>query len=617
MTLYYLYKQNLKTMFKQLILAISILLISESLFAQKVHTFILPDGKTVSTWNDETNYSKTYHVSRNHPDASDNNPGTFDKPFKTINKAARVVKAGEKILVYSGVYREQVNPVNEGMAKDKMISYEKASGNKVIVKGTQIFNEKWVWSRDKDKRDWAHNVWQAPLDEAVYTPFYIENASVKDIELMPWAVRWKGRVPYSLGRGIVFQNDKRLRQLAMLEDISFINGSYWIDKDQKLIHIHPFDDVDPNGQQFEFTIHQQLFVPEKTGLSYIRVSGFIFEQAGNGYPRVGTGAVFAKGGDHWIIENNIVRQCGSVGIEIGARMNESRAATKKENDRVKAHTGGFIVRNNEVYECGTGGIEGHTNRNSVISHNHIHHIGWQHVERYHECAGIKILVNTNVVAAWNTFHDIEEASAIWFDWDNRNCRITRNVIYDIGKNRNGTLYLEASIEPNMIDNNLIWNVEGPGVSLNDTDLSLVYHNLIGYANVAVASRINTDRSIRGKKLTSKDNSILNNIFYHNRAQMIIENKENLSDYNVFAGDDLQLQHEAGFDKNSKQLHMELKWCPDSKTMTMITEDPFPVVPGLENCKSDFYGHERSEKEIIPGLWNVKVVGKAGFSFDIQ
>lgn len=35
------------------------------LFAQKVKTYLLPDGKTVSTWNDETDYSKIYHVSQN------------------------------------------------------------------------------------------------------------------------------------------------------------------------------------------------------------------------------------------------------------------------------------------------------------------------------------------------------------------------------------------------------------------------------------------------------------------------------------------------------------------------------------------------------------------------
>lgn len=599
------------------ITCIFIFFIVSGLRAQPVDTLFLPDGTPFESWDDETVYTQVYHVNQNHPAASDENPGTPEEPFKTINKAAQILKSGEKVIVYSGVYREQIQPVNEGIAKDKMISYEVAPGNKVVVKGSLVFNEQWIVSRDTSGSEWVHNVWQAPLDSNIFAPFYVQNASDEEIDLMPWALRWKGRVPYTLGRGLIFQAGKRMRQLAMLEDIAFVQGTYWVDKERKLIHIHPFDNVDPNAHVFELTHLQQLVVPADKALSYIRISGFIFEHAGNGYPRVGTGAVFVKGGYYWIIENNTVRECGSVGIEIGARIAESAASTGEENQRVQYHTGGFIVRNNHVYECGTGGIEGHTVINSILEGNHIHHIGWQQVERYWECAGIKVLRNQNVVAVNNEIHDIREASAIWFDWDNRNCRITGNLIYDIDKTSNGAIFIEASIAPNMVDNNLVWNVQGPGVSLYDTDSGIVCHNIVAFTNMAISSRINTQRSLEGRPLTSKNNTIKNNIFYRNRAQLVIEDKENVSDHNIFAWDDLKLQQDAGFDENSHQINLTLEWFPDDKEIAMTTSAVLPVVPLLPYCKIDFWRNLRPEESVLPGLWNVITIGKAGFLLKFQ
>ena len=58
------------------------------------------------------------------------------------------------------------------------------------------------------------------------------------------------------------------------------------------------------------------------------------------------------------------------------------------------------------------GIQGHNVSNSLIFNNHLHHIGWQNVERYWECAAIKILMVRNSLATDNIIHDIEGASAI-------------------------------------------------------------------------------------------------------------------------------------------------------------------------------------------------------------
>jgi hypothetical protein len=71
---------------------------------------LLPNGNEFKTWSDQTVYAKTFYVDQSHPDASDENPGSRDKPFLTINKAAQVVGPGERVVVESGVYRELIEP---------------------------------------------------------------------------------------------------------------------------------------------------------------------------------------------------------------------------------------------------------------------------------------------------------------------------------------------------------------------------------------------------------------------------------------------------------------------------------------------------------------------------
>ena len=64
---------------------------------------LLPDGTPFMTWSDLTHYTRTYHVSQNNPRASDENDGTEERPFRTINHAAQVVKPGEHIWIYAGI----------------------------------------------------------------------------------------------------------------------------------------------------------------------------------------------------------------------------------------------------------------------------------------------------------------------------------------------------------------------------------------------------------------------------------------------------------------------------------------------------------------------------------
>ena len=49
---------------------------------------LLPDGSRFAFWNDQTTYTRVLYVAVNNPQASDDNPGTIERPLKTISATA-------------------------------------------------------------------------------------------------------------------------------------------------------------------------------------------------------------------------------------------------------------------------------------------------------------------------------------------------------------------------------------------------------------------------------------------------------------------------------------------------------------------------------------------------
>ncbi|MGI9308251.1 MAG: choice-of-anchor Q domain-containing protein, partial [Gammaproteobacteria bacterium] len=63
-----------------------------------------------------------FYVDRNHPQASDTNPGTEDEPWQTMVHAAETVSAGETVYVKAGVYNEgDVEFANSGTAGSEIV----------------------------------------------------------------------------------------------------------------------------------------------------------------------------------------------------------------------------------------------------------------------------------------------------------------------------------------------------------------------------------------------------------------------------------------------------------------------------------------------------------------
>ena len=576
------------------------------------------DWNGYKEWENTTVYTKTYVVDNGHIGASDNNPGTKDLPLKTIGKAAELAKPGERVVVYSGIYRETVMPKKGGKSESKMISYHVPPGEKVVVKGSKVYKEKWeqrkVFTDILPNPDltytWSRKTWMTTLPdnffENGYYPLKLPNILPEEHKMMPWAKLVKEIPPYTSTRGLFFQDGKRMAQVVSYGDLTRLPGSFWVDVDGKTVHIHPFDSKDPNSSLIEVGVREHLFRPQKVGLNYIHLQGFNFEHCANGFLRTSTGAVTALGGHHWIIENNTIAHINSSGLEFGYYAFEERDPDPLNNPkRDREDAVGFnIVRNNHIYDCGTAGIRSFVVPDGIIKNNHIHHCGWQDAENYWECSGIKILVAHNTLLEGNHIHDIQGGNGIWLDWDIRQSRATKNIVYNV-QNIQGGIFVEASHAKNLVDNNLVWNIDGNGIYANDTDYLIVAHNLVGkITGNSVHAIVQTDRYLNGRKLTAERNIVYNNIFVDG-GPMRFSSDTNRVDNNLFVSTsepnyfDLEASRAQKNDRNSKFIRAELDFNPKTLSVYINSEEPLPAFELLEDANTDFYNTIRF-KETSPG-----------------
>ena len=59
------------------------LLLTSSVSLQAAENDMLPDGTVFRSWEQPRRYTHTYHVAQGEPQASDENPGTAERPWRT------------------------------------------------------------------------------------------------------------------------------------------------------------------------------------------------------------------------------------------------------------------------------------------------------------------------------------------------------------------------------------------------------------------------------------------------------------------------------------------------------------------------------------------------------
>ena len=432
----------------------------------------------------QTSFAEEYHVSVKGDDA---NKGTSEMPFRTINAAAKVAKAGDVITVHEGTYREWVNPLRGGNSDSERIVYRAAKGDKVEIKGSEIVKG---WEK------LGGGLWKVILSN----DFFKGHNPYKELINGDWFDDY-GHVHHT---GEVFLNGKSLYERDSLEKvinpvadtkIADPEGStytWYCRSDDTVTTIWAnFHDYDPNKELVEISVRPTCFYPSEPGINYITIDGFHFSQAATQWAAPTAeqiGMVATHWNKGWIIENNVVSDSKCVGITLGKERSTGhnvwladpsidgslhylevifkaiRHGWNKEN------IGSHIVRNNVVYNCEQAGICGSMGcAFSEVYGNHIYNIWIKRQFSGAERGGIKFhgAIDTHI---YN--NRINNASrGMWLDWMTQGTRVSGNLFYN---NSIDDIYVEVNHGPYLIDNNIL----GSPVSLDNQSQGGAYiHNL--------------------------------------------------------------------------------------------------------------------------------------------
>lgn len=524
------------------LLLLCTLLVWQNTFSNFTNDNTLANGKPFVSWEKSQNYTRTYYVEQSNPKASDTNAGTEKLPFRTISAAAKVLKAGERVVVKKGVYRESVHPATGGSSPDRMISYEAAPGHEVILCGSvevpqSCFTKSrgWIFSN----KNLPINAWQIDLQPEWfmgYNPFGMTNL-MSDTE---WLDYKKAKMEaHFQRRGLLFANGQKFTQVAKPKDLeSSPDFSFWPEHNGLRLHIKLPQGKVPSDYSIEATNKEQVFAPINYGLGYIRLKGITFRHAGNGFPVPQRGLVSTSRGHHWIVEDCKIEWANSVGLDMGTEMWSTPTPTQV------AH---HILRRNVFQHCGISGLQCNKALSMLVEDNLFQHIGFHDAEHAFESGGIKFHQAENCLIRRNVFTKITHAPGLWLDYkSNRNCRVTNNLFADITTARGG-IYIEVSRNDCYVDRNVFYKIRsqywlsgeyGAGGSALYTDgsdsIRFEYNVMVDIENTGYGSYLNAERIVDMRGGITSNHSIVNNIFIDCKKHSIeLPNTRNFSDNNYF------------------------------------------------------------------------------------
>lgn len=444
--------------------------------------------------------------------------GSKEMPFKHINEAAKIARPGDEVLVAPGIYREYVDPVNGG-TEDAPIVYRSQEPFGAMITGAEVIK---TWT------PYEGNVWVCRIDNGVFGDFN------------PYITRVYGDwyfAPAIRHAGAVYLNDKQLYEAESLEEC--IRGEVYApswepefsvykwyteqDGNETVIYAN-FQGKNPNEENVDINVRRRCFMPSKTGVNYITLSGFNVNKAATTWAPPAAfqdGMIAPHWSKGWIIEDCEISNSKCCGISLGKyydpendhyfTVKRVKSPTQMERDAVcrgqyhgwlKENVGSHIVRRCHIHHCEQAGIVGRMGCVfSLIEDNHIHHINNMQQLGGAEISGIKFHAAIDVVFRRNHIH--HSTMGIWCDWQAQGTRITQNLLHDNhapegtpkaeGAMMTQDIFLEVGHGPTLVDNNIM--LSKASVRLATQGVALV-HNLILGAFTSVGG--GTDSTVNGK-----------------------------------------------------------------------------------------------------------------------
>jgi hypothetical protein len=374
-------------------------------------------------------------VSQCRPQASDDNPGTAEKPFKTIGRAAKAVEPGDTVRIYDGIYRENVLVEKSGTV-EKPIFFEAALGANVVVTGADALTN---WK----KEDGAETLFSTPWPHRFITWSKTMTHPDDPHHLMI------GRSEQVFVLGYQYLQVLKREQLA--------RGTFFVDLDAKQLYVCPNDGSDLRKDVLvEASARPEIWNCKG---AFVRVRGLRFRFCAN----AAQNGAAQFGGNNDVIEDCVFEHTNSSGASFHAENLVVRRCVFQDNGQlgfsaVNAHNllmTGCIVRNNNL----------------------------KNFDRGWEAGGDKLVLSRGAVLEQCQFVG-NRGNGVWFDIGNEDC-VVRNCL--IADNECAGIFYEISYglraQDNVIAGNGFADYPGAwgasaGIAISSSPNCVIERNLI-------------------------------------------------------------------------------------------------------------------------------------------
>jgi hypothetical protein len=409
-----------------------------------------------------------------------NTEATPDKPLRTISAAAALAKAGDTVLVHTGVYREGVVIRASGTA-ERPIRFAAATGASVVVTGADRLT---AWRKESGdganvfSHDWPH----------AFITWNRNRAHPDDARHL------------LIGRAEqVFVNGYALRQVLAKEELA--RGTFWVDAADKRLWVWADDDADLGkaSTKVEASVRG---TPWDVRGDYVQTKGITVRYAANMAQR--GAAAFAGRGD--VVEDCTFEFANSAGAVFTGSDVTVRRCTFRDNGQLGFGAGG--AHRLTLIGCTVRG-----NNTKDFSR------GW-------EAGGCKICLSRGVVIERCTFAE-NRGTGVWFDIGNEDATV-RNCL--IERNEDGGIFYEISYGLHAHDNVIAGNgladssgawAVGAGICLSSSPGCVVERNLLvgNKEGFSFREQRRTTRTVDDKAeraVWNHDSVIRNNVLAYNR-----------------------------------------------------------------------------------------------------
>ena len=423
----------------------------------------------------------TYEVAQQNPKASDDGPGTAERPWKTIGKAAQKAGPGDVVVIRRGVYRERVVVKSNGTPAAP-IRFEAAPAEHVVVTGADRLTG---WQKADETRPtyavaWPHKfiTWNAsmthPADEYHRLIGRCEQLAIDDYLL---------RQVLSAG------------QLAP--------GTFFADVTNKMLMVWDISSRNLNQAFVEASVRQEIFRVEG---DYVKLRGLRFRYAAN---MAQHGAIVLAGG-HDTMEDCVIET-----------MNASGATFTGEDAVVRR----CVFRDNG--QLGFGASRAHR---LLFTQCLVENNNTKGFDRGWEAGGDKLVLCRDAVLEQSRFLR-NRGNGVWFDIGNTNCTVRQCLIAD---NEDAGIFYEISFALLARDNVIVdngfastagaWGAQA-GISLSSSPSCLIERNLIvgnreGFNFREQTRSTPTIEDRKSRAVWNHDQIIRNNVIVLNRDAQV-------------------------------------------------------------------------------------------------